>query len=172
MLFENDDKSYIVLDSYINSNRYLKYIDSYNRYDIDVDKILLFKKSDNEYINRYNDVNKMMIAPLQLKKRNSYNEINIFENNNRVMLIYNDDKEFFRKCIEIWDKIIELIVINNHIYFLNADDNDELFIMADVHENTSFVLEDNYRYGHNKVVIALHSVINDYLKKSLVQHRY
>ena len=38
------------------------------------------------------------------------------------MHIYNDDKEFFRKCIEIWDKIIELIGINNHIYFLKADD--------------------------------------------------
>ena len=81
-------------------------------------------------------------------------------------------KNFFRKSIEIWDKIIELIGINNHIYFLKADGNDELFIMADVLENTSFVLEDNYRYGHNKVVIALHSVINDYLKASLVQHRY
>ena len=44
--------------------------------------------------------------------------------------------------------------------------------MADVHENTSFVLEDNYRYGHNKVLIVLHSVINDSLKISLVQHRY
>ena len=114
----------------------------------------------------------MMIVPLQLKTNNSYNEINTFENNNRVMLIYNDDKEIFRKCIEIWDKIIELIGINDHIYFLKADDNDELFIMADVHENTSFVLEDNYKYGHNKVVIALHSVINDYLKTSLLQHRY
>ena len=38
------------------------------------------------------------------------------------MFIYNDDKEFFRKCIEIWDKIIELIGINNHIYFLKADE--------------------------------------------------
>ena len=45
------------------------------------------------------------------------------------MLIYNDDKEFFRKCIEIWDKIIELIGINNHIYFLKTDEDDELFIM-------------------------------------------
>ena len=44
MFFENDDKSYTVVDLYINSNRYLKYIDSYNYYDIDVDKILLFKK--------------------------------------------------------------------------------------------------------------------------------
>ena len=113
-----------------------------------------------------------MIIPLQLKINNSYNEINTFENNNRVMLICNDDKEFFRKYLEIQDKIIELVGINNHIYFLKADDNDELFIMEDVHENTSFVLEDNYRYGHNKVVIVLHSVINDYLKASLVQHRY
>ena len=88
------------------------------------------------------------------------------------MLFHNDDKEYFWKFIEIWNKIIELIGINDHIYFLKADDNDELFIMADVHENTSFVLEDNYRYGHNKVVIVLHSVINDCLKTSLVQHRY
>ena len=37
----------------------------------------------------------MMIAPLLLKINNSYNEINTFENKNRVMLIYNDDKIFF-----------------------------------------------------------------------------
>ena len=80
-----------------------------------------------------------MIVPLQLKISNFYNEINTLENNNRVMFIYNNDKEFFRKCIERWDKIIKLIVINNHIYFLKADDDDELFIMADVHKNTSFL---------------------------------
>ena len=77
--FENDDKSYTMVDEYINSNRYLEYIDSYNDYNIDVDKILLSKKSDNEYIIRYNDVNKMMIVPLQLKINNSYNEINAFK---------------------------------------------------------------------------------------------
>ena len=75
MFFENDDKSYTRIDLYINSNRYLKYIDSYNYYDIDVDKILLFQKSDNEYIIRYNDVNKMIIVPLQLKINNSDNAI-------------------------------------------------------------------------------------------------
>ena len=170
IFFESDDKSYTIIDLYLNS-RFLGYKDSYNYYDIDVDKILLFKKSDNEYIIRYNDVNKMMIVPLQLKINNSYNEINAFKKNNKVMHIYNDDKEFFRKCIEIWDKIIELIDINNHIYFLKVDD-DELFIMADVHKNTSFVIEDSYRYGHNKFVIVLHSVINDCIKTSLVQHRY
>ena len=117
MFFEKDDKSYTMVDQYIN-NRYLKYIDSYNYYDIDVDKILLLKKSDSEYFIRYNDVNKMMIIPLQLKINNSYDEINTLVNKNRVMFIYNDDKKFFRKCIEIWNKIIELMIINNRIYFL------------------------------------------------------
>ena len=55
-------------------------------------KYYYLKKSDNEYIIRYNNVNKMMIVPLQLKINNSYNEINILANNNRVMFIYNDDK--------------------------------------------------------------------------------
>ena len=44
--------------------------------------------------------------------------------------------------------------------------------MANVHKNISFVIEDNYRYGHNKVVIVLHSIINDGIKTSLVQHKY
>ena len=62
MFFENDDKSYTMVDLYLNS-RFLGYKDSYNYYDIDVDKILLFKKSNNEYIIRYNDVNKMTVVP-------------------------------------------------------------------------------------------------------------
>ena len=86
MFFENDNKSYTVVDSYINSNRYLKYVHSYNYYDIDVDKILLFK-SDNEYIIRYNDVNKIMIVLLQFKINNCYNEINILANNN-ILIFY------------------------------------------------------------------------------------
>ena len=113
----------------------------------------------------------MIIAPLQLKIKNFYNELNTFANNTRVMLIYNDDKDFFRKCIKIRNKIIELIGINNPIDFVEADDHYELFITVDIHENTSFAIEDNYRYGHNNVVIVFHSVINDYLK-TLVQHRY
>ena len=78
MFFENDDKSYTMVDRYLN-DRFSGYKDSYNYYDIDADKILLFKKSDNEYIMRYNNVNKMMIVPLQLKIDNSYNEINAFQ---------------------------------------------------------------------------------------------
>ena len=55
MFFKNQDKSYTMVDLYLN-NRFFGYKDSYNYYDIDVDKIL-FKKNDNEYIIRYNDVN-------------------------------------------------------------------------------------------------------------------
>ena len=105
----------------------------------------------------------MMIVPLQLKVKNFYNESNTLKNNNEEMFIYNDDKELLRKCREIWKKIIELIGINNPIDFVNADDDDE-FIVADVYKNTSFVIEDNYRYGYNKFVIVLHYVINNYLK--------
>ena len=158
---------------YLN-NIFFGYKNSYNYYDIDADKILLFRKSNNEYIIRYNDVNEMTIVPLQLKIKTFFGELHTNTSNNRVMPIYSDDKELFRKCREIWNKITELIGINNPRDFVETDldcDDDEL-IMVDVYENTSFVLEDNYRYGNNKVVIVLHSVINDYLKTSLVQHRY
>ena len=64
MFFKNHDESYTMADLYLN-NRFCGYKDSYNYYDIDANKIFLFKKSNNEYIVRYNDV------PLQLK-------INIF----------------------------------------------------------------------------------------------
>ena len=35
-------------------------------------KYYYFKKSNNEYIIRYNDVNKMTIVPLQLKIKNFF----------------------------------------------------------------------------------------------------
>ena len=37
----------------------------------------------------------MIIAPLQLKIKNFYNELYRFEDKNTVIFIYNDDKEFF-----------------------------------------------------------------------------
>ena len=114
----------------------------------------------------------MEIVPLQLKTKNFYNELNTFGNNNRVMFIHNDDKEFFRKCREIWNKIIELIGINNPTDFVEVDDDTNEFITADVYKSTSFVVEGNYECRYNKVVIVLQSVINDYLKTSLVQQRY
>ena len=45
-------------DLYLNHNIYFRCEDSYNSYDIDVDKILLLRISDDECFVRYNDVNK------------------------------------------------------------------------------------------------------------------
>ena len=42
-------KSYTMIHLYLNHNISFVYEDSYNYYDIDVDKILLLKKSRNEY---------------------------------------------------------------------------------------------------------------------------
>ena len=52
------------IDLYLN-HRFFGYEDSYSHYDIDADKILLYKKSNNEYLIRYKDINKMKIVPLQ-----------------------------------------------------------------------------------------------------------
>ena len=67
IFFQNQGESYNIADLYLNNNVFFGYKDSYNYYDFDVDKILLLKKSNNEYIIRYNEVNKMTIVPLQLK---------------------------------------------------------------------------------------------------------
>ena len=56
MFFENGDESYNMVDIYLDNNRFFGYKDSYNYYDIDGDKILLFKKSYKEYIIRSNEL--------------------------------------------------------------------------------------------------------------------
>ena len=86
----------------------------------------------------------------------------------KKMFILNKDKELFKKCREIWNKIIELIGVNNAKDFVKStidDDDDDEFITVDVHKNISFA-EGNYR---NKLLIVLHSVINDCLQTSLIQ---
>ena len=60
------------------------------------------------------------------------------------------------------NKIIKLIGINNAKGFVKNTIDDDEFIMVDVHKNTNFV-EGNYS---DKIVIVLHSVINNYLKTS------
>ena len=89
------------------------------------------------------------------------------KNNIAVISIQSDNKKRFRKIREIWNKIIELIGINNAKDFVKntIDDDADEFIMPDVHKNTSFV-EGNYRA---KLVIVLHSVIDNCLKISLIQ---
>ena len=85
----------------------------------------------------------------------------------KKMFILNKDKELFKKCREIWNKIIELIGIKNAKDFVKntIDDDADEFITVDVQKNISFV-EGNYR---NKLLIVLHSVVNDYLQTSLIQ---
>ena len=168
MFFKNQDKSYTMTDLYLNHNIFFGYKDSYNYYDIDVNKILLFVKSADEYIIRYNDVNKKKIVPLQLKIKNfSFGELHIFTKNITLVPIYSNDKELFRKCREIWNKITELIGIDNPTDFVETDNADE-FIMVDVEKNTS-TIKDKYK---NNLVIVLHSVFNDFPQTSLVQYRY
>ena len=96
MFFKNQDKSYPMTDLYLNHNIFFGYKDSYNYYDIDVNKILLFVKSDNEYIIRYNDVNKKKIVPLQLKIKNfSIGELHMFTSNITLVPIDNHDPKIF-----------------------------------------------------------------------------
>ena len=64
MFFKNDYKSCTVIDLYLNHRIFFGYRNSYNYCDIDINKMLLFKKNNNEYIIRYNDVNRMKVAPL------------------------------------------------------------------------------------------------------------
>ena len=132
LFLKNQNESYAMVDLYQNKSFGQK--DFYNYYDNDVDKILLFKKSDGEYIIRYKDVNKLKIAPLQLKKI-LFGELHTYTNNNRVMYVHNNDKKLFRKCREIWNMIAELIGINNAEDFVETalDDGDEI-IALDVHK--------------------------------------
>ena len=52
--------------------------------------------------------------PLQLKIKFFYfGELHMFTSNNTALPIHSDDKELFKKCREIWNKIIELKGVNN-----------------------------------------------------------
>ena len=163
MFFENQDESYTMIDLYL-YDRFFGHKDYHIYYDTDVDKILLFKKSDKEYIIRYNDVNKMTVVPLQLKIYNFFGKSHKSKNNIRLVSIQSDDKELFRKIREIWNNSIELIGINNAEDFVKntIDEDGDEFVMVDVPKNTSFA-GGNYR---NNRIIVIHSVIDNYLKTS------
>ena len=54
-----------------------------------------------------------------------------------LMPIYSDGNEFFIKCREIWNKITELIGIDDPTNFIKTtlDDNENEFIMLEVEKN-------------------------------------
>ena len=163
--FELDDKSYLITDQSFLGYKWYNYEDSYNYYDINVNYLLLYKKSDNEYVIRYNDKYKSAFAPLQLRIKNFSSKMEIYTNDDKVMSIYSDDEELFKKCKKIWNKVTKLIGINNAPGFAKTNSNGEESIMADVHENTSFI-EDNYE---NELVIVLDSVFNEYPNTLLIK---
>ena len=125
----------------------------------------MYKKSDNEYVIRYNDKYKSAFAPLQLRIKNFPSKMEIYTNDDKVMSIYSDDEELFKKCKKIWNKVTKLIGINNAPGFAKTNSNGEESVMADVHENTSFI-EDNYE---NELVIVLDSVFNEYPNTLLIK---
>ena len=168
MFYKKKDKSYTMTYLHLNHNISFRYEDSYHYYAIDVDKI--FVKSNNEYIIRYNDVNKKKIVPLQLKINNFYlGQLHMLPKDITIILIYSVDKALFKKCGEIWNKINELIGVNDLANFAvtNLDGRDD-FIILKLEKKTT-AIRDKYR---NDVVFVLHSVVNDYFQASLVQYRY
>ena len=58
---------YNMVSLYLFGGKFFDYDDSYNYYDIDVDKILLYKKSDDEYVISYNDVKKEECCTITIK---------------------------------------------------------------------------------------------------------
>ena len=74
---------------YLFGGKCFDYGDSYNYYDINVNNILLY----NDVI-RYNDLNRMKIAPLQLI---FFGELDTYTIIDKVMSIYSDDKKLFKK---------------------------------------------------------------------------
>ena len=84
--------------------------------------------------------------PLQLKIKNfSFGELHIFTKNITLVPIYSNDKELFRKCREIWNKITELIGIDDPTDFAQTtlDDNEDEFIILNVEKNTSTIRDKN-----------------------------
>ena len=138
--FECDNESYLRIDKYLSNSRCNGYEYSYNYYEIDVNYILPYKKSDNEYVIRYIDVNKLVIAPLQIKIKNFLGNLHKLKNNITLVPIESDNKELFKKLRQIWKRIIKIIGINNAKDFVkNTIDGTDEFIIIDVHKKTSFV---------------------------------
>ena len=102
-------------------------------------KMSLFKQIDNEYFIRYIDLSKAEIVPLQLKIKNFYGALYTFTNNDRALIIENDNKELLKKLKRTWSKVIKLIGVDNAPDFVKTNlDDDSKFIEIDVLGNTAF----------------------------------
>ena len=104
---------------------------------------------------------------MQIKIKNFLDNIHKLKNNITLISIQSDNKQLFKKLREKWNRIIKIIGINNAKVFVKntIDDDADEFTMVDVQKNTSFVRDNNI----DKLIIVLHSVIDNNLKASLVQ---
>ena len=147
------NKSYFIVDQYQKDMCFYDE-DAYYYYDIDVDRILLFKKSDNKYFIRYKHSNKMDIVSLQLKIKNFYYEIHDDDGYNERIYIENSNKRFFDKIRKIWNKTTELMFIDNAPDFVKTNVcDDEEYIRASILRNTNFLKSTCYK---DEIIIALH----------------
>ena len=159
-------KLYTMIDVYLNYNIYFGYKDSYNYDDIDVGKIILLKKSCNEYFVRYNDVDKEKIVPLQVKIESFYLcELHMCTSGNSLGPSESDDE---KKRREIQDKIFELTDMYSYDDFVEISDYGAEFIMLEVEKGTSAIRDKNRNY----LVFIFTSVINNIPQTSLVQYGY
>ena len=86
-----------------------------------------------------------------------------------MIFIKNSDEGIFEKMREIWNKIIELINIDDISNFVKNTlvDNIE-YIEADILKNTNFVKSNCLK---DKIIMVLDSAINDILITSLLEIR-
>ena len=108
--------------------------------------------------------------PLQVKINNfSLSELDIFpwtiEDATAQIDIGSNDGKFFIKCKEIWNKINELMDIDNPNDFVEIDYYGE-FIILDVEKNASAIRDKNRNY----LVFVFKCVINSSLQASLIQY--
>ena len=116
---------------------------------------------------RYNDVNENKIVPLQLKIANCSLEELDFNRYTADVILERNDKEFFIKCREIWNRIIELMDIDNPNNFVIIDDYGDQFTVLDIKKNRSAIRD---KYGNDLAFVNVASVINSSLQASLVQY--
>ena len=82
-------------------------------------------------------------------------------------ILKNSDKRFFEKIRKIWNKITELMFIDNAPDFVKTTlYDDEEYIKANILRNTNFVKSTCYK---DKIIIVLHSVVNNNFKTSLLE---
>ena len=96
----------------------------------------------------------------------SLGELHMFTNNITLVSIDSDDKYLFKKCREIWNKITELIGIDDptDVVETTFDNNEDEFIMLELEKNTSAV-RDKHR---NDLAFVFHPVLNEFPQTLLV----